>query len=260
MVSLHGAVKTHISSRHHYLRAWASVCRGEKLWVPSDNESQKNNAFVTKNFPSLARIQIFYLEREDGGDVLTPEAFDKALSIHNRVVSLQWNNTKSGGEGREVDYLPEAQGFPDLCFSNEGSKGADDVLDCSMMNPLSIFSYNSSSWATSEMLLSILGNPTTWNSSLTGPGFILDDALGSINRDANGGVSGAKVLALSYLLAGNKTLVQEQKDDPAAEGWEEAYLDLMEVCHAPIATSRSITVLKTLCIVQKHAMPQAVFP
>lgn len=210
----------------------SSACRGEKLWVPSNNDSQKNNDFVTKYFPSLARFQLVYLEREDGSDILTPEALNKALSIHNQILALRWNNTKEE-KGREfvaVDYLPATQMFKDLCFNKDGSKGADDVLDCSMQNPLAILGYDSSAWATRESLLEALSDRTAWDRSLTGPGFVLDDALGGLERDSvTGAVTGAKVLSLSYLLASNKTMVQEQKDDVAAEGWEQAYLDLMEV-------------------------------
>ena len=230
------------SFKRRQLRCFSATqlvaCRSEKLWVPSDNDSQRNNDFVKEYFPSLARFQLVYLEREDGGDVLTPEAFDKALSMHNQILELKWNNTKEekGNEVVAVGYLPATQKFQDICFNNGGSKGAANVLDCSMQNPLALFTYNSNAWRTRESILGALNDPAAWDSILTGPGFVLDGVLGGLTRDSDGAVTGAKVLALSYLVASNKTLMQEQKEDSAAEGWEQAYLDLMEVrastCHA----------------------------
>jgi hypothetical protein len=42
-------------------------------------------------------------------------------------------------------------------------------------------------------------------------------------------VTGAKVLSMKYLLAGNKTLIAEQQLDEAALGWEFEFLELMKV-------------------------------
>lgn len=121
---------------------WALCCRGEKLWTPVDNESTRNNDFVKEHFPSLATAEVLYLEREDGGDVLTPEALDKALTIHNEILALQWKNTKDENNpsaAKKVPYLPKTMGLQDLCLNTQGGEGGDDVLDCSMTNPLEMF-------------------------------------------------------------------------------------------------------------------------
>ena len=118
------------------------ACRGEKLWVPAGNESQRNNDFVKQHFPSLGTNEIFYLEREDGGDVLTPEAFDKALSIHNEIIALRWKNTKDESNPaapKQVPYLPGTQALKDVCVNSQGGEGADDVLECNMNNALELF-------------------------------------------------------------------------------------------------------------------------
>lgn len=118
------------------------LCRGEKLWVPTNNESQRNNVFVTDNFPSLARIEFMYLEREDGGDVLTPEAFNKALSLHNDITTLAWKNLKdqdAPAPGKLDDTLPEEVMLRDLCFNRQAGEGAEDVLDCSIGNVIELF-------------------------------------------------------------------------------------------------------------------------
>lgn len=107
-----------------------------------DNESQRNSAFVAEHFPSLATSEVFYLEREDGGNILTPETFDQAYLIHNWVTSLRWRNTKDEGNpsaAKNVPYLPETQTLLDVCVNSQGGKGAQDVLDCKMNNPLELF-------------------------------------------------------------------------------------------------------------------------
>lgn len=125
---------------------WRGACRGEKLWVPTNNESQRNNDFVTKHFPSFARFQSVYLEREDGGDVLTPEAFDKALSIHQQVLDLQWSNLKdqdNPDSGKVDETLPATVKLVDLCLNSTSGEGvgSGDVLDCVMSNPIELFGY-----------------------------------------------------------------------------------------------------------------------
>lgn len=67
------------------MNMYVNLCRREKLFIPDGNESTKNQEFVREYFPSLARSGVIYLEREDGSDVLTPEAFNKALTIHQKV-------------------------------------------------------------------------------------------------------------------------------------------------------------------------------
>ena len=174
--------------------------------------------------------------------MLTPGACDKALSIHNQILALTWNSTQGNSDAVAADSLLDTQTFQTLCFNKGGSKGADSVLDCSMNSPLELFSYNSAAWATRESLLEALNDRTAWDASLTGPGFVLDDVLGGVERDSDGAVTGTKVLALSYLLASDKELIEQQKDDVAAEGWEQAFLDIMAVC-AVISPSCEVYVL-----------------
>lgn len=203
--------------------AWYA-CSGEKLWVPEDNESQRNNEFVTKHFPSLARIQLVYLEREDGGDILTPEAFNKALSIHNQILALSVSES-----GDNATSLVATQQLNDLCFNQQGGKGAESSDGCTMSNPLMLFGYDEAQWASRSALVGTLNDPTSWDPEFVRPGFVLDGVFGSLEESAPGEVAGAKVLSMSYLLANNKELVAEQLPDEAAEAWEEQFLALMAV-------------------------------
>ena len=112
--------------------------------MPEDNESQRNNDFVKENFATVAPAEQVYLMREDGSDVLTPQAFDKLLSIHNEVIALQWKNTKDEGNPsapKLVSYLPDTQALADLCLNTQDEEGAEggDVLDCTMTIPLEPF-------------------------------------------------------------------------------------------------------------------------
>ena len=150
-----------------------------------------------------------------------------------QVLELQWRNIEDGTDSdkRIVPYLPETQGLTDLCFNIQGFEGADSVLDCSMTNPLMLFGYNESGWNSRDALLDTLNAPESWDNNLTSPGFVLEAAFGGIER-SGGQVTGAKVLALTYLLASNKTLVDEQKTDEAAAGFEDEFLNLLAVCFA----------------------------
>lgn len=112
------------------------------MWVPTDNLSQKNAAFVNKHYPPTARVEFVYLLREDGGNVLTPEAFSKALEIHEDIIALQWDNLKvedNPESGKAIEYLPESLQFQDLCANREKGEGAQDWLNCSIGSPIEIF-------------------------------------------------------------------------------------------------------------------------
>lgn len=92
--------------------------------------------------------------------------------------------------------------------------------------------YDSTAWATRESLLATLNDPSAWNSTFTSAGFVLDTVLGGIEKSPTGEITGAKVLAMNYLLASDKELIEQQKDDEPAKGWEQEFLDRMEVCFA----------------------------
>jgi hypothetical protein len=213
-----------------------SCCRSEKLWVPKNNESQRNAKFVSENFPSLARFQFWYLEREDGGSVLTPEAFSKALSIHQKVLKVTWASENAEEAGAKlVADLPETVGITDLCFNISGGQGAADPLQCSMNNPLEVFGYNASKWSSKADILATLNDRTTWDPTLTGPGFVLEGVLGGVEKSTDGNILDAKVLGIFYLLANDPTLLAQQKPNDAALGWEQGYLDVLKVrccCHS----------------------------
>ena len=114
--------------------------------MPTDNESQRNNEFVKQHFPPFARFESVYLEREDGGDVLTPEAFDKALSIHNEILALEWSNKRdqdadgpSEDNPKVIESLPDTLALQHLCLNRTSGEGAEDVLDCSISNAVELF-------------------------------------------------------------------------------------------------------------------------
>ena len=194
--------------------------------------------FVTKHFPPWPNTQSLYLENVDGEDVLTSEAFDKAASLHNQILSLTWDNgqlspQETMEEGNVLvtgNSLPSTETFQTLCLSYTGSKGAANVLDCSMHNPLAVLGYNRSSWGNADELLDTLNDPQAWDRGHRGPRLVLEGVLGGMKTALHTrSIETAQVLALSYLIAANKTLLMEQKQDPAVEGWEQAFLELMQV-------------------------------
>lgn len=203
--------------------------RGEKLWIPSGTESQKNNEFVQDTFPSLGRFENVYIERKDGGSILTPDAFDRALELHNAIIGTTWANAADDGT-REISYVPQPLKFTDVCLNRNSGEGVpeDQVLRCEMNNPLELFSYNQAAWSTPAGLLAGVNDPSAWDREVVGRGFVLDSVLGGIERNADGEVQSAKVISLVYFLAGNQTLIDEQKADKPAESWEKEVLDLLE--------------------------------
>ena len=71
--------------------------------------------------------------------------------------------------------------------------------------------------------------------------------LGGVVKDEAGAVVGAKVLAMTYFLSGNKTLTQQKDPDPdePARGWESEFLDLLEV---------GISILRNNCMYSPCAL------
>lgn len=207
------------------------ACRGSKLWIPAGTESAKNGDFVTQNFASIARTQIVYITRKDGGNVLTPTSLSRALSIHTRIIAASWPNLKPDGSPEAPD-VPQPLKFTDVCLSTNTTEGvpSGDALGCTMSNPLALFSYNSTAWATAAVLLDTINTPALWNIALTGRGFVLDAVLGGLVRDEAGAVVSATTLGMFYMLAGNETLIEEQQEDVPAKAWEQEFLDILEVC------------------------------
>ena len=89
--------------------------------------------------------------------------------------------------------------------------------------------YDSTAWADRATLLATINDPAAWNSELTSVGFVIDSVIGGSEKDDNRDLTSARVLSFSYLLASDKTLEEEQKDDEPARGWEQEFLDKMEV-------------------------------
>lgn len=221
-------------TRSAQLTLVCSARRGEKLWIPKDNESQKNNEFVQDTFPSLGRFENVFIERKDGGNVLTPEAFDRALQLHNAIIETTWDNANDDGS-RDIEYLPQPLKFSDLCLNRNSGEGVPEgeVLSCEMNNPLELFGYAQTAWATPADLLAGINTEATWDRELVSRGFVLDSVLGGIERNAADEIVSARVISLVYFLAGNQTLIDDQKDDEPAKAWEEQVLDLLEVPHPP---------------------------
>lgn len=171
-----------------------------------------------------------YIERKDGGNILTPDAFDRALQLHDAIIGTTWANAADDGS-REISYIPQPLKFTDVCLNRNSGEGVpeDQVLRCEMSNPLELFSYNQAAWSTPAGLLAGVNDPSAWDGEIVGRGFVLDSVLGGIERTADGEVQSAKVISLVYFLAGNQTLIDEQKADEPAKNWEQEVLDLLEV-------------------------------
>lgn len=96
-------------------------------------------------------------------------------------------------------------------------------------SPAVVCRYESAAWADRTILLATLNDPSAWNSTLSGAGFVLDQAVGGPQEDSAGILTSARVLSFSYFLASDKELEEQQKEDEPARGWEQEFLDLLEV-------------------------------
>jgi hypothetical protein len=187
---------------------------------------------VDDTFPSSGRPEVVILRRRDGGNILTPGGLSRAFTLHNLITQLTWSNRADDRNDAKkvVEHLPAPVNFTDICLNVEGTTGADEPTKCVINNVLQLFNYTGTRWASNESIQRILNDRSTWSASLVYRGFVLDTVLGGIMRAPNGTtVTGAKALSMVYLLAGNQTLIDQQKPDKAAEGWEDAFLEMLEV-------------------------------
>lgn len=189
--------------------------RGEKLWVPGGTQAQEDKDFVEDNYLKFARFQQVLLSRIPRGDnVLTREAFDKLLELHNKVIAVEAENPLAKDNNTEVATLT----YENLCFQRGGQ--------CFQVNILASFDFSAENWSDTPTILDRLnsGNLTT----ATGEPFEVRQALGGIEEDANGNILSAKALAISYYIQNNEIIKDNDYDDPKGEAWEEEFLDLLE--------------------------------
>lgn len=208
--------------------------RGDKLWVPKDTVSEKHGDLVDEIYPDFGRFQSFRVQRQDKGSVLNPAAFNRALEVHLRGQSVVWETT-------DTKLLPPLTNrtkieYTHVCQGRDGERllKPDAALDiqldpsrCSQSNILAVFGYNPDNWATEAAILATINNPASWNRSIVGGGFVIEDALGRLTFDGSN-VASAETLSFTFFLAGNQALEDAQKDDVPVEGWEEEWLDAME--------------------------------
>jgi hypothetical protein len=178
-------------------------------------------------YPSFGRFSGFYLLREDGSDILSPDAFNAALKLHQGTQAVMWANSKGGK--KVVEWRNTPTSYTDLCLGMDGQPGASSPDGCASSTVLSLFGFSPTNWDNKEKILAVINDRSKWNTNMTGEGFVLDSALGSISRGTDGKIVSAKALAHTYLLTGNLTLDNAQKIDEAAFGWEKEWLDYLKV-------------------------------
>jgi hypothetical protein len=115
-----------------------------------------------------------------------------------------------------------------LCLSRTGERGADTPSGCVASSILAIFGYERANWATEQLILSRINNESAWDRTTVGPGFVLTSVAGRIQREGDQ-ITGARALGGSFIMAGNVTLEDSNDGDTSMQGWEEEWLDFMEV-------------------------------
>lgn len=182
--------------------------RGEKLWVPSGTKAQEHKEYVEKFYgDSSSRIQIFQLTAPESGNVLTPEAFDAALSIHMKVSKVEAPDPK------DTSSL--------VTWENYCLKRGDR---CTSWSILAQFGYNNTLWQSENAILNAINGffrPVAEAGDgqackTTEGGFEITQLLGGIERDTeSGNVTSAKLLSFGYLLQNNLELTDDNSEtDP----------------------------------------------
>jgi hypothetical protein len=174
--------------------------RGEKLWVPSGTVAQENKEYVEQYFGSNARVEQFLLKFSDGDSVLSPDAFDAAFALHNKVVAVEADNPEAVGETLTWDNYCLKRG-----------------PECTQWNVLDLFNYDPSSWTTREAILNVINDAVpdpdpaavddTGTCDVSG-GFEITQLLGGITYEG-GRIVGASVLSFGYLLQNNLILLDD---------------------------------------------------
>lgn len=129
--------------------------------------------------------------------------------------------------------MPNDVTFRDVCLNRDGTRGAEAWTGCIAESVLAIFGYEPGRWATREQILTTLNDASraSWNSTFVARGFTLGGYLGGATYSDAGEITGAKVLQATWTLAQNATYDDTQDDeaDPLATGWEDSFLDYLEV-------------------------------
>merc|ERR1719324_1723014 len=63
--------------------------RADKLWNPSETESQKLEAKYEINFPRDGAMSTFIAENKAGGNVLTPTCLADLYKLHTQIAAIQ---------------------------------------------------------------------------------------------------------------------------------------------------------------------------
>eukprot|EP00933_Yihiella_yeosuensis_P032822 TRINITY_DN26483_c0_g1_i1.p1 TRINITY_DN26483_c0_g1~~TRINITY_DN26483_c0_g1_i1.p1 ORF type:complete len:927 (+),score=196.51 TRINITY_DN26483_c0_g1_i1:71-2851(+) len=170
--------------------------RGDKLWIPQDTDAQADQAAYNSYFPPNTRMQNIILEGKNDANVLNKDFLLAAMKLHQQVDSVK---SKKGDTLRDLCVLTYRSGHP--CMIN------------------SILSF----WAFNETTLKA---DTNVLATINAQGRTQDDMrrlLGKAAFAADGKVTGAKAMALMYIL-------RNVRDGPSdyrgvrGEEWEDSFL------------------------------------
>ena len=89
----------------------ASFCRLDKLWFPPSTQAQRDKAYDEQYYPAAGRYESVIVQRRDGGDVLTPLTFNRALQLVQQTLDVEWHNQGT------APWLPRAVSFTDVCLT-----------------------------------------------------------------------------------------------------------------------------------------------
>jgi hypothetical protein len=159
-------------------------------------------------------------ELTNADNVLTTEYLLDALTLHQRIISLEVSETEDASNGNDSDAGTFA--FPKLCHR----AGADGT--CQFVSPLAAWNYDRTRLANDP-------NPlATLNAAL--PDAELEALLGGVKRDTVNGtqrIVSARAMHLKYWLANRERTDDNDNDndnddravDAAAERWEDGVLN-----------------------------------
>lgn len=187
---------------------WKTEDDGLKLWLPQDSDFVTNTDWLRKTFPSKTRYSSILLLSDE--NVLTANRVNQMYRLLKEI-----QNIKNGSDSTSL-WSTKCQRTPrqaciemsilELYYLTEQNKYDDETIIA----------------LTDEDIIDKI-NANNTKSGITGGPFLPESYLGSITRDNNGRIVGAKAMLINFIGVNEG----DQKGDDVSRLFEEKLLNLV---------------------------------
>lgn len=175
--------------------------RSDKLWIPQNTESQKDQKRYTSVFESPFRVNNLIVESKSspGSNILNKDGLTKFMNLHWDVEDLK---TDDDDDLRSLCYQLAGDGHP-----------------CFVQSVLELWNYDKAVLAADTDVQATLATATTDR---------LNSYLGGYSVDSSSNVRSAKAMQITYFIENRATVEKGAEVDKPAEDWEEIFLVLAQ--------------------------------